>query len=46
MNVQLTILKDSFLIEKFNKRTGKFLILAEHSNRESAERDLKMWMAS
>jgi len=46
MKIQLTILKNEFLIEAFNEETKKFIILAEHKTLEAAQSDLKMWEAA
>lgn len=42
-NIQLTILKDSYLIEQFQEDTKKFIILAEHKDYGKAKADLAIW---
>ncbi len=42
-NIQLTILKDVYLIEKFLVDEKKFIILAEHQTLEAAQKDLEAW---
>lgn len=44
-NIQITILKGSYLIEKFLEDEKKFIILAEHKTLEAAQKDMEMWRA-
>ena len=43
---QITILKDTYLIEIFSTVSRKFIILAEHNTLKKAKADLAMWRAS
>ena len=45
-NIQLTILKDTYLIEKFSEDAKKYIILAEHTDLNRAKADLEMWRAA
>ena len=44
-NIQLTLLKDTYLIEQFSEEAKKFIILAEHTDLEKAKSDLEIWRA-